>query len=456
MNTAKKSLMTILLSGLFLLLGLIIWNSYSLIKGNPLPEHTLVPASSVVAPPSITPKPIEDPNSDETFYEGEGQTATMRLSVFGDIVVHTGINFEARTDDETGYDYAKIFPDAAEQFRNADYAVGCIETTFPEGLDYDGYPLFRTPEQLAKGLADSGVDMLNTASNHSLDSWKSGLDRTLDILDKYEVEHVGTYRTQEERDENAGFRIVERNGIKIAFGAYTYGTNGLPLNNDTYAVNVFTSDYMTTISDVKYDMMKEDIAVAKTLGADIIAVWMHWGNEYEIRSNKMQDDIADFLFQEGVDIILGGHTHVPQPMETRIIEDGDGNTRVGFIMYSLGNFLSCQNDKYTDLTAIVNIDIEKNLDTGKIRFSNIEYVPMYMVDLYDFNIMADWRYRLWNVNEAIADIESGYDRGIITSELSDAIYQAKEDLNRILGPETDIHKRHLGEDTVTDGEDAES
>lgn len=434
-----NGILTIVFGVLVIALVVVIFGNFTAGREDFTPERTMAPVEGDVPSPTPPPIPDETPEPEDDFVQ-EGESATsMRLAVAGDIVCHSGLNQEALQDDGS-YDYSTLLGGATGYLQAADYSVACIETTFPETTEYTGYPMFKSPEGLATSLAGAGIDMLSTASNHAMDSLKNGLNRTLDILDANGIDHVGTYRTQEERDENNGIRVVEVNGISIAFLAFTYGTNGIPLSGAEYAVNVFYEDYLTDLSIIDYDMLKSDMAAARALGADLIAVWMHWGYEYYTTPVDYQYELADFMFAEGVDIILGGHTHVPQPMEMREVIDNEGNEKTGYICYSLGNFISCQNDRYTNLTAIVNIDIEKNQTTGETRIKRVAYAPMFMVDLEDYGIYdAGWRYRLWDLHAAINNYESGDDMGVVNNSLYQALLNGLEDVHSVLGEEMDMY-----------------
>ena len=124
-----------------------------------------------------------------------------------------------------------------------------------------------------------------------MDTWYSGLVRTLDVLDAAGLEHVGTYRTQQERDT---VKIIDVGGIKLAMLAYTFSTNGLPVDSEhPYCVSVYTSDYMTDCSAVDYDLIQSDLDKAGQSGADAIAVYVHWGNEYHTEPSEQQEQLAD-------------------------------------------------------------------------------------------------------------------------------------------------------------------
>jgi len=155
---------------------------------------------------------------------------------------------------------------------------------------------------LAYDLKEMGLDMLSTAGNHCLDMGFSGLCRTIDVLDDAKIAHLGTYQTQENRDK---ILFQEVNGVKIAFINYTYGTNGIPVpSGKEFCVNL-----------IDQELIKKDIESAKSQNADMIVACMHWGTEYRTSANEEQKQLADFLFKNGVNVILGNHPHVLEPME---------------------------------------------------------------------------------------------------------------------------------------------
>ena len=323
------------------------------------------------------------------------------LCVAGDLVMHMPIINEAYDSAADTHDFTYLFEQVQPYFEQADYAVACLETTF-NGPPYSGFPMFCAPDKLAADLKTVGLDLLSTSGNHSLDKWHSGLVRTLDVLDAAGMDHVGTYRTQAERDT---VKVIDVGGIRLALLAYTYGTNGMPLGDYPYSVNVYTTDYLTDCSQVDYDRIAADLAQARQADADAIAVYMHWGQEYSRTPSEQQKLLADFLFENGATIVLGGHVHVPQPMELRALPDG----RTGFLCYCLGNFISNQHDPYTTLTAAVNLELTRDAETGAVTVSGCEYIPLYMLHPDASN---EGCYRLLDIKKTMRDYENG-DRSVI-------------------------------------------
>lgn len=201
-----------------------------------------------------------------------------------------------------------------------------METTFAgEDRGYSGYPTFNSPVALGYAIKNIGIDVLSTANNHSMDKGSSGVISTLDALDEIGISHTGTYRNEEEQDT---ILVKEVNGIKIAFLSFTYGTNGISIpEGKEYLVNL-----------IDENLMLEQINLAKEENVDIICASMHWGIEYAQKQNSEQERLANFLFENGVDIIIGNHAHVVEPMEKRNITLADGTKKEVFVVYALRKF----------------------------------------------------------------------------------------------------------------------
>ena len=247
-----------------------------------------------------------------------------------------------------------------------------------------------SPDSLATSLKNIGVDVISTAGNHCLDMGFSGLSRTIDVLDDADISHLGTYKSQEDQDKIL-YKYVK--GIKIAFINYTYGTNGIPVPSDkSFCVNL-----------IDKDLIKKHIETAKSENADMIVACMHWGTEYQISANAEQKELSDFLFKNGVDIILGNHPHVLEPMEKRTVTLDDGSTKECFVIYALGNFICDQNAENTRNSIILNLNITKHVD-GSISINNADYVPIYMYKASNKKLK---RMKVVDINSAIAEYESG-------------------------------------------------
>ena len=353
--------------------------------------------------PSILLAPEDGANKDDNSKPASStpQPTTIHMSAIGDVMCHLTNVKNAYNSTSKDYDFANVFKNIKTYTQNADITVGNLETTFAgASRGYTGYPTFNTPEVLGKNLKDIGVDVLSTANNHCMDKGYSGLESTLNFLDKFELAHTGTSRSSGEQNT---VLVKDVNGIKIAFLSFTYGTNGITIPKDkSFSVNL-----------IDKDLIKEQITLAKAQNVDLICVNMHWGVEYKLKQNSTQEDLADFLFENGVDIILGSHPHVLEPMEKRTITLEDGSTKDGFVIYSLGNFVSGQIYANTKSTVILNIQITKAND-GKITIDNITYTPVYLYDKGS-SAKSRTRYTLMDIEKSISDYENGKDNSISKS-----------------------------------------
>lgn len=428
MNKKFKIVLITVLAAIVLVVAVIV--IASLVKPNAPAENSAPPVVAGTLPPTDEPENTPEPSPEHV------NTVTSTLAVGGDIVMHTGLNGEAMGD--TGYDYVPIFGILKDFIASADYSVCSLVTTFAEGANYTAYPLFKSPTDLAASIAQVGFNLVNTATSHCVDSFKDGIDYTLDTLDAAGLSHVGTYRTQEELDASGNRYMADINGINVAFLAYTCDTNSVPVAGFEYAASICALDYLGGGTKIDYDLMQADISSAREAGADIVFVFMSWGTEFATEPNEQQVEIADFLFENGADIIIGGHCRVPQRMELRTVKDAEGNERTGFICYSLGNMLSCQNDEYTDISALVNIQLTKDTDTGEVWISDVSYKPIYMADLYDYGINDyGWHYRMVDLHAAINSYESGTPWEFITDEVYRDMADALEAVHEFFGAELD-------------------
>lgn len=252
--------------------------------------------------------------------------AEVDFVFFGDAMQHSKQYEVARRADGT-YDYSACFKHVQSDIEEADYAVVNLECSLG-GAPYSGYPCFSAPDEYAKQLQTVGFDLFLTANNHCLDRRDKGAVRTINKLDEWGIPHIGTYINKADRAKRLPC-IKDFDGIKVAFLDYTYGTNGIPIQKDVVV------DYI----DKK--VIAADIDAARAAGANVLCVNMHWGIEYTLTPVKEQKDLADFLIDKGVDLIIGGHPHVVEPFEVR--HSNKYNKDI-LLVYSLGNFISNMSD----------------------------------------------------------------------------------------------------------------
>lgn len=281
------------------------------------------------------------------FLEHKKHSKRLRLMAVGDIMAHNSILNAAYNPYTKSFDFNPLLADTKPVFHEADFVIGNLETRLAgEGevnvagrsvRGYTSYPLVNSPEQLAYDLKNAGFSLLITANNHALDRAEEGIIKTNENIEKAGLIQTGTFSNWEDHDK---VRILEKNGIRLAVFAYTYGTNGISISkNKEYLVNL-----------IDFQKIKKDFASARKENADLIVCSLHFGNEYWRTPSKEQEITADKVYDLGADIILGSHPHVVQPYVMK---------KNGVIAYSLGNFISGQARKYTDLGMIFQVDIKK-------------------------------------------------------------------------------------------------
>ena len=236
-----------------------------------------------------------------------GAPAGADLLFVGDAMQHQAQLDRARElGGGKGYDWNECYSLIAPDITAADYAVCNLEVPLGGGPDYSGYPCFSAPDNYAQALKDAGFDMFLTANNHCLDRGDKGARATIKALDRLGVDHVGTYADSLQRTQRVPF-IRDIKGIKVGFLNYTYGTNGIEPRDGI------------EVSMIDRDRMAREIKATREAGAEILVVAVHWGVEYVLLPGQAQKDLARFLVDQGVDMVIGGHPHVIQPMEH---EDG--------------------------------------------------------------------------------------------------------------------------------------
>lgn len=285
---------------------------------------------------------------------------SVSFAVVGDIMVHD-YQYNEAYDPATGeYDFMHNFQDMKKYFEGYDIVLGNLELTFG-GPDrpYASFPCFNTPDSFLDAVKDAGFNLLTTANNHSMDTGRAGVVRTLDKLDEYGIQHFGTNRSQEEQD---AILYKDVNGIRFAFLSYTYGTNGIPMP-EPYLVNLIDNDRMV-----------RQIKEARE-NADVVVVLPHMGNEYETVPRQVFVDWADLMFDSGADIILASHPHVLQRMEYRRLNHGGGE-HDGFIIYSLGNFISSQTTPPRNASIVLHLTVEQ-VGNEPPSVKEVSFVPIW-------------------------------------------------------------------------------
>ena len=285
--------------------------------------------------PIIPPEPVKEYKS-------------ISFAAAGDILVHTNVykyasQLAAGTDAE--YDFKPMFANIKPIIESADLAFVNQETpSAGKERGYSGYPTFNTPDEIADAVVDLGFDIVSVANNHMLDKGASGLERNIDFWNSKDVLLIGGYKNRE--DYNT-IRILEHDGVKIAFLAYTYSTNGINLPAGSELV----------IPIENYNEIDRQTKEAREL-ADVVIVSMHWGHEDWFKASDNQKNLAKMMANNCVDVIIGHHSHTLQPIEW--IDRPDGKRML--CTYSLGNLISTMMYSRNMLGAILTFDINETDD----------------------------------------------------------------------------------------------
>lgn len=276
-----------------------------------------------------------------------------RLVFAGDLMQHMPQVRAARRPNGT-FDYSETFRYVKPIFEEADFAMLNFETTLTPTSRYTGYPMFRSPAQLADAIRDIGIDAVVMANNHICDNGRTGIEYMTARFDSLGIVHTGAFIDSTRYRMNHPLRF-EVKGIRFALLNYTYDTNGVPIPKGTI-VNLID----TTV--IQNDLRRIDRSET-----DCIIVFFHWGDEYVRKPNDTQRKLAELCHRYGTEIVMGSHPHVIQPFEAGYDTDSIVHS---VTVYSLGNFVSNQRDRYKNGGLIVTLDVEK-------KNEQIEICPYY-------------------------------------------------------------------------------
>ncbi|MDO4963066.1 MAG: CapA family protein [bacterium] len=299
-------------------------------------------------------KKIEPKEEKTEPIEVKPEKKSMSLIMVGDAVIHNGIYLDARVSGDT-YDFKDMFTYIKDEIKDYDLKYYNQETIIGgKNLGLSNYPRFNSPDEIGSDLVATGFNLVSLATNHTMDKNEEGVLYTVDFWKTQNAITSGAYSSFEERDN---IKVNEQNGIKYAFLSYTTSTNGLPVpSGKEYLVNVYSEE-----------KVKEDIEKIKDK-VDVIIVAMHWGEEYTHTPVQSEKDIAGYLSSLGVNLIIGSHPHVIQPVD--YINDT-------LVIYSLGNFISAQHSLGIDKIIGLMVGLDINVEDGKVTFDNIDKQLIY-------------------------------------------------------------------------------
>ena len=307
-----------------------------------------------------------DDNSEKPKENKNLEKKEITITCWGDYMNHITQIRQAKA---TNYDFTDSFAVIKDIVGKSDLSVVNLETTIAKDTsDMSGYPEFATHENVIKALKDTGFDVVSTANNHAYDRRLKGIDRTIEIIEKYGLKRTGTFK----ENESTNPLIVDVKGIKVGFFSYSQMLNG-------YEKLMLNSGRDTAVNLIDMDKIKKDVDYLKKNHADVIMCYMHWGEEYSDYPNSYQKNTFKKLSDMGVDLVIGSHPHTIQKSE--VIEN---NGKKSYCVYSLGNLVSDQRESYgqsygVEIGVYSDIKIEKIGDKTTVK--SFENKPYY-VDKY--------------------------------------------------------------------------
>lgn len=320
-------------------------------------------------------KSIDEPLKNSVVEEKEATERTITISAIGDMLIHSSVYEDAETDGVYNFypmlkNVAPYLSEATITFANQETMIGGVE----HGLS--NYPSFNSPVEAGEVLKEVGVDIVSIANNHTLDRGEAVIQSSINHWNEMEMPYVGAYTNQEDKGE---IRVIDtEEGISVAFLAYTYGTNGIPVpEGKEYLVNL-----------IDQENIKEEIKRAKEV-ADVIMLSLHFGTEYEPYPNDEQKELAQFAADEGVHAVIGHHPHVLQPIEW--VEGIEGNETL--VIYSLGNFLSGQDKIPRQIGGMINFTVKQTIANNEIEITDPKFLPTFV------SYEDDANYHVWPMHE---------------------------------------------------------
>lgn len=340
--------------------------------------------SGIIELPTLFPsreEPTETTEPETTEPEPE-PVITASIASQGDLLMHGGIIRSGAKGDGT-YDFESVFRYVKEYVSGYDLALANLETTFGGDKNpYQGWPLFNVPDAFGDAIVDAGYDLLLTSNNHCYDTLMAGFKRTIEVSRDKGLTVLGSRLTEEEPN----YAVVDLNGIQVGMVSYTYTTSmsgGKPsLNGNAPMENPALINYFDYNNlNAFYAEMTDIMEKMKADGAEATMLFIHWGTEYEIVENNFQNTIAQKMCDLGVDVIVGGHPHVVQPVE--LLSSATDPQHKTVCIYSLGNAVSNQRiaemrlkTGHTEDGVLFAVTFEK--DSQGVYLADVQVLPTWV------------------------------------------------------------------------------
>ncbi|WP_058305796.1 CapA family protein [Gracilibacillus massiliensis] len=302
----------------------------------------------------LSPKEVEGPYLSSLNKE-------ITVAAIGDLLIHSRVYDDAWNGEN--YDFTSMLEPVAEYLEQPTITMANQESIMGgEEIGLSNYPQFNSPFELADNIKKMGIDIVTMANNHTLDRGEQAIDNAIEHYEKIDMMYTGSFKSEADKEE---IRVIETTeGISVAFLSYTYGTNGIPVPNG--------KDYLVNMIDRK--IIEKEVNKAQN-SADVTIVSYHFGQEYQRTPNQEQKDLAQFTADLGVDVIVGHHPHVLQPIEW--LEGKDGNQTL--VAYSLGNFLSGQYELYRRIGGILEFKVSKETKgESNIKIHSPSFLPTFV------------------------------------------------------------------------------
>ena len=346
-----------------------------------------------------------------TKKDGIKKTSTAKISAVGDILCQMDMIQDAQNEDS--YDFSYMFDNITKYVKKSDIAIGTLETNFTSNR-YSGLGKYNTPTEFLTAVKNSGISLVSLAHNHVLDYGEDGLNQTISKIHEEGMNITGIQNNEENENSEFTGNIKEVNGIKIAFLSYTYG-----LSNE----NEVSEEEKSKVNIFSEELALKDIQYAKE-NSNYIIVIMHWGDVNSSTITDYQNNITGFLVNNDVDMILGSHPSVVEPM--KIIQNAEGKNIL--VAYSLGNYISSLKYENADVELILNIQIAKSEDQEKAVLQKVDYTPIYVLDN---GTKSEKRFELTDMKQLAKDYANG-DTSKISRKKYDEIIKKLDELQKIV------------------------
>lgn len=353
---------------------------------------------------------------------------TVRISAVGDIYLSADQIDDARCADGS-FNFMPQFSDVYAVLSKADLTLGNFEGSFagtPYGTESNSYP-----DELAVALNDAGFDLLQTANTCSVFNGLAGLTRTKDVIENNGMLCSGTYRNAAERSDDQ-VTVFEINGIRVGVISFTKGLGGMSIPaGEEYCVDLLYTDYATDYEEIDTVGITAAIENAKQQQPDVLIAMLHWGSENVRDVSRRQEEIADLMFHNGVDVIIGSHPHLVGKVEQRSVRMDDGSRKNVLIAYSLGDFCTVSHGQ-SNMAPILNMVFTRDAFSGETTLTSVSCSSVLSMDN---GAEAPDRYAVIDADNAIALYDGNYyDR--ISRDLYQLLLSKRDSLLSALGLET--------------------